>query len=390
MLRLEFLKSALAVIVCLAAVAALYVLPIPVSSDLDFFFFYAQSAALNHGLDLYDEIAQTVFVTQTLKLGSQGLQLNPPAYPPWYYLMTVFLGWFDLETSARLWFICNVAMLSIAALLLNPYPGFWGRLAVVSACLIFPPTVGLLAVGQLDMPLLLGCALFVAGAGCGKPWWAAVGLLFMSFKPHLGFIPLCVGIFWLAARGGWANRQALRYTAIVFAAAALISLLVEPTWPTAYLKSLGRLSSYKLNVLCDTCSSLTIAAGRLLNWEAAELWRFGMLGVIGALAAAMWFVWKSRQQPDMVASAMAWAVVLTLLFTPYIRNYDYVLLLLPLLSLLGKASGWETRLGLLLSYLWSAVVCVFAERAEHGALLWVSAAIMALVLLNEYRAKDSS
>lgn len=78
------------------------------------------------------------------------------------------------------------------------------------------------------------------------------------------------------------------------------------------------------------------------QFSQAELLALAFLVVL-----TVWLVWQWRHLTLTPSWLIAAAVLITLLVSPYLQNYDYVLLLVPFLVLAGDARG--------LDWLWLAL-----------------------------------
>src|SRR5512133_25849 len=168
--------------------------PLPIPYYQDFSVMYFTNKGLLNGIHIYDYLAQLDFVKT---LTSPGFTFHPYPYPPWYALATIYLGWLPIQVAARMWFFMNLAMIGGAAWLLTPGWKPVPRIFAAFASIMFIPAFGLLIVGQYSPPVLLGGALFIWSTRKKSAEWTAVGLLLMTFKPHIGGILFVAGFGWL-------------------------------------------------------------------------------------------------------------------------------------------------------------------------------------------------
>jgi hypothetical protein len=382
MYRLQ--KLLLAVILLSFAGALICFAPLKLAERDDFISFYGQSIALHQGLSLYDEGAQTEAVSHLLRVAPDIIAIPPSPYPPWYVILFFLLGFFPLHTAARIWFSCNVAMLIGGVLLVTHGLSIRMRFIFLLGCVLFPPVIGLLVVGQMTMPIILGIGLCCYGFRCEKPFANASGLFLFTLKPHLGIL-LFLAVFILSLqRLDYFKRTLLWFTA-VFGAALVASFIVEPHWITEMMHALTRWSAVPVNVGRDTCSSLTIELSRQLSLNNIHSLWLGMANMILALCTLLWIRLsngKGNIEPILYISL---GVLLTLLAVPYVRNYDYVLLLVPLVVGMACAQLRITHGTVLIAYVLSYVITLTMPRELQGRFLWITAILPLFPLARELR-----
>jgi hypothetical protein len=298
----------------------------PVPYFQDFSVMYFTNKALLSGIPIYAYPAQLTFIKT---LTPPNFTYHPFPYPPWYALSTLFIGLLPIQVAARVWFSLNIAMLSLSAWLLTPGWKAFPRLLGVCATILFIPTFGLLVVGQYSVPVLLGAALFVHAARQKKSFWLAVALSLMTFKPHIGGFLFLAGFTWLVFERSSFARRALWLTVIAGVFLAGMGFLADPAWPLTYVQSLGRYREIPGVQTCGICASLSVAFVKVItgqsNTAAAAGASFGL-----ALLAGILLLRGYRPFLKDPAFLMTIFATLTLLIDPYLYNYDYVLLLMPL------------------------------------------------------------
>jgi len=287
---------------------------------------YFTDKALLNGIPIYAYPAQLIFIKT---LTPPDFTFHPYPYPPWYALSTLYLGWLPVEVAARAWFLLNLAMLSLTVWLLTP--GWQGprRILGVLAAVLFVPAFGLLVVGQYSAPVLLGAALFVYAARKNKPFWSAAALLLMTFKPHIGGLLFLAGFSWLILERSDFAKRALALAIIGGVLLAGSGFLADPAWPLTYLQSLARYRDIPGVQTCGLCASLSVVLVSVTTGQgntAAATWvSLGLALLAGGLLFTRFRA--CLKDPTILISIFA---VLTLLIDPYLLNYDYILLLLPL------------------------------------------------------------
>lgn len=382
MYRLQ--KLLLASVLLLFAGVLLCFAPVKLGATNDFINLYGQSVALRQRLSLYDEGMQTEAVSRLLGVPRGTIALHPNPYPPWYVILFLFLGFFPLHTAARIWFTCNVAMLIGGVVQLTHGLSIRRQFIFLLGCVMFPPVIGLLVVGQTTMPLILGVGLCYYGFRCEKPFAIASGLFLFTLKPHLGIL-LFLAVFILSLQRLHYFKRMLLWFAVVFGAALVASFVVEPHWMSEMIHALTRWSAVPVNVRRDTCSSLTVELSRQLSLNQMHSLRLGMVNMALAFCALLGMRLSYRKGNIEPILYMAISILLTLLAVPYIRNYDYVLLLVSLAAGMACAQLRMTHWIVLIAYALSFVITLTMPRELQGRFLWIAAALPLFPLVRELR-----
>ena len=317
-------------------VALAYFLPLPVSYYQDFSVMYFTNSARLHGIPIYAYPAQLAFVRPQTPAGFEFL---PYPYPPWYALATLFTALLPIQAAARLWFFANLGMFALAAWWLTPHWKMPWRILAIPAAIMFIPAFGLLVVGQYSAPVLLGAAVFIFAARAGRSFWMAAGLLLLTCKPHIGFLLFMAGFGWLLLQKTPAPRRAIWYTLLGGVLLAALGFLADPAWPLTYLQSLARYRDLPGVETCGLCASLPVMLIRLVTGQSSLLLAAGLSAGLALLAGWLLFA-RYRIYMKEAGFLMAVAAVLTLLIDPYLLNYDYVLLLVPLFWL-ARPGRWS-------------------------------------------------
>jgi hypothetical protein len=406
--------------ICAAAgviLAVSFFVPLPIPYYQDFSVMYFTNKGLLNGIPIYDYPAQLEFV-KTLTPAS--FTFHPYPYPPWYALATVYLSLLPIEASARMWFFLNLAMIGGAAWLLTSGWKAIPRILGAFAAVMFIPAFGLLIVGQYSAPVLLGAALFIWSARKKSAAWTAVALLLMTFKPHIGGILFLAGFGWLlftshCERAAFQRakqspvkpgivfpeeiaspleiRQRLAMTSPVMTYArraiwltifgglflAAIGFLADPAWPLTYLQSLGRYRDIPGVQTCGLCASLSVALVRVATGQ-SNTGMAAWVSLVLAIGVGILLFWRYRTYLKDPAILMALSAILTLLLDPYLLNYDYILLLVPLFPCTERRTVWlvrKERLAALVYFIpWAALAL-----GRNGNLLLPVAALLLLTIL---------
>jgi hypothetical protein len=156
----------------------------------------------------------------------------------------------------------------------------------------------------------------------------------------------------------------------------LASLAIDPHSLSMYPGYLITLNSLPVNKVCDTCSSIPIFVTDLWHLDGGDVWRVRFVTSILLGALLIGPLLMLGLSAPLFISATVFAILLS---APYLRNYDYVLLIPPLLITAQSASQVTSSLirrmtwGLLtLATLIAGVLPYFTDRVAQGRYLWVA------------------
>lgn len=313
--------------------------PLPVPPYLDFQVVYHAGMGLLRGIPLYDHAGQVQMIADLAGVTPGQVILHPFPYPPWNALALLPLALLPIQVAARLWFELNILMLMLSTFLLTEGWKPWKRLISFPLALLFLPVLGALFVGQYVFPVLLGMALFMYSLRHQKPLLTALAFALLTFKPHLGALILLAGSAYLWQRRDAFGRRAIRAIIITGAFLFGIGFLADPLWPLNYLQSLSQYRSIETVTSCDICASAPVMVSDLVGFGGTQLpfWIAGALFLV-----LVWLLYRSGQtlahSPDWLVPASA---LVTLLASPYLLNYDFILLLIPLFFIAGPACTWR-------------------------------------------------
>jgi len=288
-------------------------------------------------------------------------------YPPTYLLLVTPLALAPYLVALALWLI--VPLLALLRLLrrIAPHP-----LAPIAA-LLFPGTSQCLISGQNGVI----SALILAGGLLGlerRPVLAGLIFSSLSYKPHLAgavFAALFFGRHWRAL-------AAALLGVVVLAVASVAAFGIGP-WAAfsgefAAVRWMVESGAFRWDRMASV-----FAAARLAGLGLTGSYLLQGLVTLAALAALAW-TWRRQGSLALRGSVL----VLTIpLMTPYVFDYDLVMLLLPLAWLLraGMATGFRRGEAVLLAATWACPVTgwLLAEWSHLQAtpvvillLLWVT------------------
>jgi hypothetical protein len=364
-----------AIIITMVGIA-LYV-PTSLPAHSDFSALHNTTLALVNRVPIYDLARVEALAQQHSDLPEENFFLARFPYPPWFALSTFYLGWLPPSAAATLWFEINLLMLFLSVwLLTDGWHGRW-RLIAFPLALFFFPVLGALAVGQYDFPVLLGTSLFIYSLPRKHVALTTLGAVLLTFKPHVGALVLLAALGWLIYQRGEFGKHALRVLLVTGIFLMLSGFLADPAWIVRYP---GMLLDYQRegNVsACSECASLPVSLSRWLfdGSLANAMWIALVLLVL--LAALFYIVSSSFKSHELLLSA---ALLVTLLVSPYLYNYDFLLLLVPFAVLASKGS-LPQKLVVLVCYLAATLSLLLLGRAGNSALILVAVALTALLYI---------
>src|SRR5215216_1604391 len=363
------------IVIAIVMVAIALYMPSSLPAHSDFTAIYNTDLALVHGVPIYDLESVEALAVQYAGIPPEKFFLARFPYPPWYALSTFYLGWMPAKAAAILWFELNLVMLFLSVwLLTDGWPGRW-RLIAFPLALFFLPVLGALAVGQYDFPVLLGTSLLIYSLRKENILLTVLGIVLLTFKPHVGALLLLFVLGWLLhKKRDWGSR-ALRPLLAAAAVLFLTGFLADPAWILSYPKMLLNYQSEGNVSACSECASLPVTLSRwLFDGSLGKAVWIGFVLLL-ALLLVMYFMRPLFDTHELLLSA---ALLITLLVSPYLYNYDFLLLLVPFGALAARGKLLEKAL-LLLCYLFPTFALVLYGRNGNISLLIVSIVMMFLL-----------
>lgn len=360
----------------LVGLGVLFLIPLELPVGLDLSQALLSARSVLNGGDIYG-------------LGISGVSTDPQSFaligslpypgPPWSFPPLVFLGLFTPERAAALWFILSVICLALSVTLVTAGLTNGVRVGIVISALVSAPVQGHLIVGQMTILALLGAALLAAGQRGAASRFMGVGVALLAFRPHLGLpVVLVCGLF-LLRREPKDFFVAATYATAILLSSGIIAFVIDPKCLTAYSELMVGLNSLPSNKVCDTCSSLPVLLTDRSPYAPNSVWtqRF-MVGGFVVLALGYPLIRWGRSLPIVVSGA----VCVSLLSAAYNRNYDFVLLVVPLVIIARQA--WALRAcasrsaSIALAFVATGVgiagvLPYLVPRAVQGEILWLSA-----------------
>ena len=370
---------------------ALYI-PNTIPAGNDFSGMYYAELALVHGVDIYDLPAiEQLARAASPEIPTDKFNFPPFLYPPWYILSGFYLGLLPAQAAATLWFEINLILLFLSIWFLTD--GWDGRMRLVSFLLgiIFLPVIGAMVVGQFVFPLFLGASILMYSLRRENVALTTLGAVLLTFKPHLGALILLSVLAWLVVSRSNPGRRATRSIVVTGIILVLISLPADPKWLVRYPSLLlGLSSNYGQSEsveLCSACANLPVYLSR---------WFFdGSLSKAALIALALFIVlcilfYRVRfallKQPELFLNA---ALIITMLVSPYLFNYDFILLLVPF-AVLARESNRIEKIIIGACYLAPTILIAIYEREGNVSLIISSLIIAALLFLRAKNQVDAN
>jgi hypothetical protein len=374
-----FLLSLFLLLIILPAIA-LYV-PSSLPANTDFSALYNTDLALVHRVPIYDLEKVEALAVQYADIPPNKFFLARFPYPPWYALSTFYLGLLPAQAAATLWFELNLVMLFLSVWFLTD--GWSGRLRLIAfpLALFFFPVLGALSVGQYDFPVLLGTSLLIYSLRKEHFALTVLGIILLTFKPHIGALILLAALLYLFVSRSDFGRRVIRPLLISAVSLFVTGFIADPAWIFNYPRMLLNYQNEGNVSACSECASLPVWLAR---------WFFN-----GSLATATWiaiallivfifllyFVRSSLQSHEFLLSA---TVLVSLLVSPYLYNYDFLLLLISFAILFREGNRMQ-KIIVLMCYLIPTFALILYGRNGNLSLLLVS---IVLIIVLYARAKN--
>jgi hypothetical protein len=213
----------------------------------------------------------------------------------------------------------------------------------------------------------------------------ALGALLLTFKPHIGALILLSALIYLIVRGDNFGRRALRCILMAGVLLFIIGFIADPAWPVNYPNMLLNYQNEGNVTACSECASLPVWLSRWLfdgSLTKAAVIAGGLLVVFILLFSSIRVA--LLKSPALLLTS---ALVVTLLVSPYLYNYDFTLLLVPFAVLINSNRDFLYHIVVIICYLVPTFAIAFLGRSGNISLIIVT--ILTAFLLY-FRLKESS
>jgi len=377
---LTLLLASFFLIIILFVVAITIPNTLPVGSD--FSALYYADLAFVDGIPIYDIPAMEALALEASGIPAENFFMPRFPYPPWYVLSTFYLGLLPIESAGTLWFELNLLMLFLSIWLLTD--GWDGKLRLMAfpLGLLFLPVIGALSVGQFDFPVLLGASMLIYSLRKEHVPLTILGAVLLTFKPHVGALILLSVLGWLIGNRSNFGRRALRSVILAGVLLFAIGFLVDPAWIVNYPTMLLNYQDEGNVTACSECANIPVFTSRWLfdgSLSRAALIAILMLVVL----TAIFFTARKKlfQAPELLVTS---ALLITLLASPYLYNYDFILLLVPFAVL--ATGDLVQKIVVLVCHLVPTFALAFYGRAGNITLLF-AALLLAIFVFQRARSQ---
>lgn len=296
---------------------AIYRMDTSFLANRDFMSLYAGGTAVLEGLNPYDV---DVWHPLRARLGSSWMPDPRAPFPMWTIMFFAPLALLNLPLAGAIWITLSLCFLAISVFLLSsiaktPFSPAHFALIMLSGLLYFN-SIQALAQGQFTHLLLLILVLVVYFMRQKRPFLAGCALAFIILKPNpfILFAP-AIGL-WLLWRKEW---RMLAGAAFAFLVLLAISWAILPGWIMEWA-----------NVRQKTeVTQYTATLWGLAYELSPEWWLLVGMGLCVALTAVFgWLVFIHPHLHD--TEVVLFALIVSLLTTPYTWEYELLLLFIPL------------------------------------------------------------
>ena len=380
---LILVRSALLLIVVIFVVAIYVPNTLPVGSD--FSALYYADLALVNGIHIYNIPAMEKLALEASGIPAEHFFMPRFPYPPWYVLSTFYLGLLPIQSAGTLWFELNLVMLFLSIWFLTD--GWDGRLRLIAFPLgiMFLPVIGALAVGQYDFPVLLGTSLLIYALRKENVSLITLGTVLLTFKPHVGALILLSALGWLIGSRSIFARRAMWSSTLAGMFLFLVGFLADPAWYVNYPKMLLNYQGEGNVASCSECANIPVFASRW--FFDGSLGRAAILSILVLLILIGIFLTKRKvliRSPELLLTS---ALLITLLASPYLYNYDFILLLVPFAIL--AAGNLVEKIIVLVCHLVPTLALALLGRAGNITLLAAAILLTVLIFLRDKSQVDA-
>lgn len=345
------------------------VLP-PRIGQIDFPAYWSASYLLARGENFGDP-ARLLEIEQTLTTWPETYPMLT-WNPPWLLVLLLPYTLVPFERAVWWWMLTNIALVSISAMALWKMRAvsMLARRATLWALVFafaFSPTLTALIAGQVNILVLVGITGYLFFRQRQQYGWAGILLALTMVKPHLVYltVPLVLYVEWQQRR--W------RVLGGFFGTLSALTLLVffrRPTFLLEYATAVegGRLFEYATPTIGGILALL-------LGWDGCK-W----IGVV-ILPLALWYA--HRVKTFTVPNLVDVTLLVSVATAPFGWSYDFVVLLVPLVTILILLSEGTLRrdqvivIGGLMLF---ADVLIFYQRVVSPAefyFFWIPLAVAA-------------
>jgi hypothetical protein len=269
------------------------------------------------------------------------LDFLPYYYPPWFAMACAAMVPLGFEAAKNAWFFLSAWLLLASGVLLkDAVPGLPRSIPVVLVPLFFLSFIALM-LGQTSILFLCLVALAWRLLERGRDHAAGVVLAALTTKPQLAAVLLLVVLIWAVRRG---RLGVVIGFFLTLAALSIAGALVVPSWPIRMLEAMRRNPP-------PTEYFPWIGASWLLVLRTLGLRSWALGAAYLALAAPLFVaaIGAALDRARSLRDTISLGLIAAFFVAPYARHYDFPVLLIPLLVLLGDRLAQRSGAALLLA-----------------------------------------
>ena len=304
---------------------------VPARIGGDFICFWTAAKIVSAGESPYDPGLQTRIQRDLgWDKATDGLgvyEYMPYFYPPWFAFLVVPLLPLGYVTAKTAWLVLDAEALVLTGYLLrNAVKGVPRSVAIVLIPLFACSLIAVLY-AQVAPLVLLACAVGWRLLQASRPGLAGAALCWLTIKPQLTGIALAGLLFWSIRNRRWTLAASL--VAGVLALCAVSTALI-PRWPIQMLQAMHETALP--TDLSPWYGTTWLAVLRTAGIGGPLLWLLYGSAVVLSLGLVSRAILDRRGDWREVLAA---GLLAAFFVTPYARVYDFPLLLVPALLLLG-------------------------------------------------------
>jgi hypothetical protein len=313
----------------------------------DYICYWAAGSNLLAGHSPYDVAAQVrIQHAQGWDRTTDGLgiyEFLPFYYPPWFAMICAAFVPLGYETARLAWVMVNLELVLLTAYLLRGLVPEVPRAVTLTVVPLFIFTITAVIVGQTTPLIFFLIVVTWNLLECGRDRAAGAALAWLTIKPQLAALLLLAVLV-------WAVRQR-RFGVVVgfatmLAVLCLASFALVPTWLSEMLESTRRTpppTVYFPRIGTTWC--LLLKGAGLRSWWLLGLYLAVAVPFVALVAGAA--LDRSSRLRDVLCIALLAADYVA----PYGRHYDFPVLLIPLLVLIGTRLSERSGAALLAALL---------------------------------------
>lgn len=306
-------------------------------NDMGYFWAATRTAIL--GGNPYNSLPGSLYHSIRVEAGGDPTMLDQFKNPHYFTLLFAPFAALPLAWAAACWLtfqefllgLVVVFIIRLSNLRLTPATLLSG-LALSVLCRY---TIVSLLVGQSSLLLLFIFVLSFYFSRSGHFYLAGASAALLMVKPQVVFIILPLLLVAPVADKGWKNRETYQrfigflLVGLIF---ATYSFSFQPGWPGEWFKALfsGETAYFNNQDINREMASLRGLAALLVNEPTAIQLVTGLLS-LPLWGGVVWLWWRNRNNTSFSPYLLGIGVAVNVMTSPYIRDYDYCLLIFALL-----------------------------------------------------------